>query len=287
VPHVPPALEKGAVTATVIPVRLAPPVLCSVRSLRRAGPGDHHVAERQRSAGHTDNRNRGHCELDCAEIDRAVGLPRSFEEVIGRRGRVGRAGVRRRDVVDGRRTRCQRVVTERDVGRGIHQGQRTPADVDPVVAFVHGCTRRQVEDGNRHVSFVRARRHLVPGSRTSFRWNLGAVAVLLGNARGEAGRVGSERSSGSARILREVGTSAQHRGLRLEGEGRRGSIKPADLGVSVAPPNLGEITSGRIRLNHLPNKDGPMKGWAQAGLRTVLSGRWPACWPGAICRGRG
>ena len=36
-------------------------------------------------------------------------------------------------------------------------------------------------------------------------------------------------------------------------KGGRGSTEPADLGVSVAPPNLGEITSGRIRLNCLSN----------------------------------
>src|SRR5215831_4870881 len=64
----------------------------------------------------------------------------------------------------------------------VAQGQRTPTDVDPVVAFVHRGRRGQVEDRVRNGSVRNSRGHLV-SQGLEFWWRPRSVAVLAQNRR--------------------------------------------------------------------------------------------------------
>jgi len=57
--------------------------------------------------------------------------------------------------------------TGRRDGRGIRQRQRTPGDVDPVVALIHRRRRRQVKIGLGTVASANARRHVVAQTAVS------------------------------------------------------------------------------------------------------------------------
>src|SRR5205807_9199632 len=119
-------------------------------------------------------------ELDRPGVNSVVSLPRIAEEVQVRCRRVGRRTGR--DVIYDRRTRRRRVVAEYGTGHWVRHRQWTPADVDPVVALVHGRGWRQVEDRLGHGRVRDARRHLV-APRLKFRRHSRTVAVLADNAR--------------------------------------------------------------------------------------------------------
>src|SRR4029077_10720621 len=55
------------------------------------------------------------------------------------------------------------VTSPSSLASGTHQGERTPTDVDPVVAFVDGCGRSQVDDRVRD-SCVRDARAPLPAA---------------------------------------------------------------------------------------------------------------------------
>src|SRR4029077_7205794 len=140
-------------------------------------------------------------ELDCTLVKGTTCGPPITEEVRARRrdtgsrccsGIDGRHGPRRWHVAS---EHCAAaVVTVRSpCRRWVGQRQRTPGNVDPVVALVHCGSRGQVKGWLRNRGFRDARGPLVAGSRAAgsqiadrriLRRNPGAVAVLLGYARG-------------------------------------------------------------------------------------------------------
>src|SRR5437016_12633384 len=96
----------------------------------------------------------GRRELDRSDIPPTTLWSGRTEEVGGgvrtcRGARIGR-----------RRAWVRRVGAEHNAGDRVRQRQWAPADVDPVVAFVHRRGRRQVEDWGGYGRVRTARRHL-------------------------------------------------------------------------------------------------------------------------------
>ncbi len=211
------------------------------QGLRWTGGAGRPVAEGQRTTGDAQDRRPAAPatgEFHGTRVDRVVGLASSAVEVEARRRSICRGGAR--DVIDHRRARSRPVVAERHVvssasaqNRRIRQRQRTPADVDPVVALVHRRGRCQVEDRVGHGRVRNARRHVVAQAAV-LRRNPRAVAVLAQN-----GRIGSRVVQSRTRIAAGCRDVRQHRVGRGQGDARRmivGSRVPAHADVPVARP---------------------------------------------------
>src|ERR1019366_81156 len=179
-------------------------------------------------------------ELDGTGVDKAIPLPRVAEEVSCRRKGEGAQGAIRsgRYEVDDRRGRRRRVISECYVRNRVAKRQRAPTHVDPVVAFVDGCGRCEVEDRVGYRGVGDARRHLVARA-AQFRRDSRAIAILAAN------------SGVSCNVVRIVTSYArQHRELRVEGH-RGGVVGGARVATDTdVPVTGGNAGTGATRDDH-------------------------------------
>lgn len=108
-------------------------------------------------------RRSQHPNLDGTSVYGAIRLPRVSVEVGAGRQRVSaqRASRRGRNVIDHTRRRGRREVGQSGSRRRIRHRQRTPLEINPIVALVHSCRRQQREHrSGQRVRLVGSGRHL-------------------------------------------------------------------------------------------------------------------------------